>query len=426
MERLSTSEVHTNVPLEEMQVEFEIDGRKVSAPAKAVLYLRPSPSVVFEVWDVSRDLKGAAKAASNQSASTGSTIRVPTWSDGPSTIRLENGTTVNVVPKRWSWAQTKSDLYSAQLPCVALDTSSPLKSLQISVMNFSQKVYCPLPHLEAPPWQVTIDPVSDIDTLKRTLDTDSGFAITHQGTIGRTDGSSFSVQEATEMLDVLNAFFSFVCGTFCSPLNAIGLDSNGDEAWKRWGPHYISPWYRPRSWFDITVSPALPDIFKGFWQEYRNSAHELARVIRWYAYSNETDVADVSMILNQAALETFTHSTKGAKPDKQFTGDWIAGALRHVGIDPQIPALCVELNKLANQKSWKHGPHALVAIRNDMVHSNAKHTNIPIAAYHEARELGLWYLELILLQKFGYMGEYANRLTPVQRPGATQAVPWNK
>ena len=424
MERHSTSEVHTNVPLEEMQVEFEIDGGKVSAPAKAVLYLRPSPSVVFEVWDVPRDLKGAAKAASSQSAPTGSTVRVPTFSEGPSSIRLENGTTVNVVPSSWGINQKERALYASTLPCVVLDTGSLLKSIQFSLMNFSRRVTYLLPLLEATPWQVTLEPVSDLETLRKTQDTDRGYAITHNGTICRTDNSLFSVEKATELLDALNAFFSFVCGTFCSPLNAIGLDSNGDEAWKRWGPHYISPWYRPRSWFDITVSPFLPDIFKGFWQEYRNNAQELARVIRWYAHSNETDVADVSMILNQVALETFTHSTKGAKPDKQFTGDWIAGALRHVGIDPQIPAFCVELNRLANQKSWKHGPHALVEIRNDMVHSNAKHTNIPIDAYHEARELGRWYLELMLLQRFGYMGEYANRLTPVQRPGATEAVPW--
>ena len=419
----SSSESPYEIFLEEMQVEFEIDGGKVSAPAKAVLYLRPSPSVVFEVWDVPRDLKGAAKAASSQSAPTASTVTVPTFSEGPSTIRLGNGTTVNVEPKRWSFAQTKSDLYSAQLPCVALDTSSPLKSLQISVMNFSQKVYCPLPYLEAPPWQITIDPVSDLERLRKTQDTDRGYAITHHGTICRTDNSLFPVEEATELLDALNAFFSFVCGTFCSPLNAIGLDSNGAEAWKRWGPHYISPWCRPRSWFDITATPALPDIFEGFWQEYRNNAEELARVIRWYAYSNETDVADVSMIFNQVALETFSHSTVGAKSGKP-TGEWIADALQHVGIDTQIPAFCVELNTLANRNCWKHGPHALVEIRNDMVHSNMKHTNIPIDAYHEARHLGLWYLELMFLQRFGYMGEYANRLTPVQKAGATEAVPW--
>ena len=424
MERHSTSEVHTNVPLEEMQVEFEIDGGKVSAPAKAVLYLRPSPSVVFEVWDVPRDLKGAAKAASSQSAPTGSTVRVPTFSEGPSSIRLENGTTVNVVPSSWGINQKERALYASTLPCVVLDTGSLLKSIQFSLMNFSRRVTYLLPLLEATPWQVTLEPVSDLDTLSKTQYTDRGYAITHHGTICRTDNSLFSVQKATELLDALNAFFSFVCGTFCSPLNAIGLDSNGDEAWKRWGPHYISPWYRPRSWFDITVSPSLPDIFKGFWQEYRNNAQELARVIRWYAHSNETDVADVSMILIQVALETLAHSTVGAKPTKKFTGDWIAGALQHVGIDPQIPAFFSELNRLANQESWIHGPHALVSLRNDMIHSDVKLTNIPLAVYHEARELGLWYLELMLLQRFGYMGDYASRLTPVQRPGATQAVPW--
>ena len=52
MESQSTSEVRSGIFLEEMQVEFEIDGGKVSAPAKAFLYLRPQPSVVFEVRDV--------------------------------------------------------------------------------------------------------------------------------------------------------------------------------------------------------------------------------------------------------------------------------------------------------------------------------------------------------------------------------------
>ena len=200
-------------------------------------------------------------------------------------------------------SQKESELCTfLTLPCVVLDTGRPLKSIQFSVMNFSRRVSYLLPLLEAPPWQITIDPVSDLETLRKTLDFDRGFAITHHGTICRTNNSLFSVEEATELLDALNAFFSFVCGTFCSPLNVIGLDSNDDEAWKRWGPHYISPWCRPRSWFDITISisPALSDIFEGFWQEYKRDAQGQARILRWYAHSNETDVADVSMILNQS------------------------------------------------------------------------------------------------------------------------------
>ena len=326
----SSSESPYEIFLEETQVEFEVDGLKVVAPARAVLYLRPQPNVVFEIKDVPGALRKAAETGSSQSGATGSAVKVPILSGGPTAIKLDNGTALNVISSKLFPVQRDSVLYGCTLPCVALDTGRPLNSIQFNVMNFSRRLIYPLPYLEDPPWQIAIKPVSDLETLRKTLDFDRGYAVTHHGTISRTDNNSFSVEEATELLDALNAFFSFVCGTFCSPLNAIGLDSNGDEAWKRWGPHYISPWCRPRSWFDIMATPALPDIFEGFWQEYRKNAEELARVIRWYAYSNETDVADVSMIFNQVALETFSHSTVGAKLAKQFTGDWIAGALRQV------------------------------------------------------------------------------------------------
>ena len=36
-----------------------------------------------------------------------------------------------------------------------------------------------------------------------------------------------------------------------------------------------------------------------------------------------------------------------------------------------IPSSCRELTGLAKQHSLKHGPHALVEIRNSMVHPNA-------------------------------------------------------
>ena len=68
----------------------------------------------------------------------------------------------------------------------------------------------------------------------------------------------------------------------------------------------------------------------------------------------------------------------------------------------------------ANQESWIHVPQALVKVRNDMVYSNVRLTNIPLDAYRETRELGLWYLDLMLPHKYGHEGEYANKLTSVQ------------
>ena len=260
----SSSESPNEIPLEEMQVEFEIDGQKVCAPAKAVLEIRPSPGIIFKVWDVPRNPEWSDEVPPGQPVFTTSQGIIPMLSEGPTTLRLTNGTTVDIVPNSWIFSQEEGTLSAARLPYVVLDSGTPLEVMQFSVMNFSRKVRYPLPHLEASSWQITIDPVTDLNALREAQDVDCSFAITHHGVIRRTDNSSFSTQEAIELLDALNAFLSFVCGTFCSPLNVIGFESNGAEAWKSWGPQYISPWCRPRSWSDITVTPALPDILGDF------------------------------------------------------------------------------------------------------------------------------------------------------------------
>ena len=93
-------------------------------------------------------------------------------------------------------------------------------------------------------------------------------------------------------------------------------------------------------------------------------------------------------------------------------------------IDTVIPAPCEELNALAEKFKLEHGPHALVEIRNSIVHPDRKIQLHSIDEYHEAKQLGTWYVELILLNMFGYTGEYACRLSEVQMAGDTELVPW--
>ena len=202
----------------------------------------------------------------------------------------------------------------------------------------------------------------------------------------------------------------------------VGLSADGSEAWKRWGSHHVAPWGRHRSWADVTVRNALPDLFGLFLQNYSTGNAELDKALGWYVHSNETEAMDVSIILNQAVLELLTYLTIG--PRLGNTGEWMANNLRGKGIDPVIPSSCRELTGLAKQHSLKHGPHALVEIRNSMVHPNAILQSISMDAYHEAKQLGLWYTKLLLLSRFNYSGVYAPRLVPVQRSGATELVPW--
>ena len=92
------------------------------------------------------------------------------------------------------------------------------------------------------------------------------------------------------------------------------------------------------------------------------------------------------------------HESIGAKANNK-TGAWIAKALAESGISEKALSIqsgpCPEIAKLANVHGWKHGPHALVEIRNSVVHSSQKYGKISSKAYYEAWNLGQWYLELM-------------------------------
>ena len=52
-------------------------------------------------------------------------------------------------------------------------------------------------------------------------------------------------------------------------------------------------------------------------------------------------------------------------------------------------------------------------------------TNVCLDAYLEARDLGQWYVELLLLTLFGYEGQYANRLAyKYEGRWEPEIVPW--
>ena len=75
------------------------------------------------------------------------------------------------------------------------------------------------------------------------------------------------------------------------------------------------------------------------------------------------------------------------------------------------------------KKGFEHGPHALVDLRNGLVHQKMKNGILSSEAQRQARELGLWYVELLLLELFGYSGLYSNRLTR-KWTGDVETVPW--
>ena len=417
----SVFDTNQSIILGEMKVEFVLDGRWVSAQARAIEKLFPSPKVVFEVSDVPREPQWTEETHPGAS----NPIRTaPLVSDGPEKLRLENGDEVEVVPTSWVFTQQDATIHLARRPTVVLRSSMPITSLQFKVLNLSNSaLHWPI-LIEVAPWLVKIEPVPNLTELERTLRSNSGYAVTHTGIVEREGGQRFTQEEAQALLNGLDNFLSFICGSSCAVTDVTGIGTDGSEVWKRWGSHHVTTWARRRTWADVTVRDSLPAIFQNFWQDYVQNKRDLERALGWYVYSNQSEALDVSIIFNHAVLELLTYITAGQRPQKMKTGDWIADNLIKQGIEPQIPALCGSLTALSNQRGLRHGPHALVDIRNSMIHPNPTIHFPSIDAYHEAKQLGLWYVELLLLNRFQHMGEYASRLTPVQTPGDTELVPW--
>lgn len=415
-------ETRQPILLGDLQVQFKIDGQMVSAPARVFQHLWPTPLVVFEVSEVPRNPQRVSQKTSASGECTVS--RFPLTSEGPSELILDTGVRVGVVTSSWFPQQTKAELHLLESPSVVLDAGKPLASVSFSLLNCISPIRRYSLILEASSWSICIDPASNLSDLEKIVTCEQGYAITHKGIVSRADQGTFSINDVSDLLVALEKFLSFVCGSHCSLNTTIGIDSRGKESWKRWGSRGASQWHAHRSWFDITTCNALFDMFPVFLKEWQDSKEILSRAVDLYAHSNNTDVFDVAIILSQVALECLAYLTIGSK--SEATGIWIARALQQAGIPTKIPPGCGELEKLRKRENWVHGPHTIVEIRNSMTHSKSLMGAISIDAYYEAMNLSLWYLELLLLKKFQYNGEYASRLAEVQRAGATEPVPWTK
>ena len=75
----------------------------------------------------------------------------------------------------------------------------------------------------------------------------------------------------------------------------------------------------------------------------------------------------------------------------------------------------------SKQKKWIDAPHALVEIRNSLVHPDHKQSGgFDIHTYSEAHTLTLWYIEVSILAICKFNNLYSNRV----KNGLVEEVPY--
>jgi hypothetical protein len=286
-------------------------------------------------------------------------------------------------------------------------------------------------------WKVELKSLISTDENIKSLKEEGGYRLTHIGGIEKVDGTPFSGKDADECLKALRFFLSFAKGGWCEPICAVGFEASGSRVWASWSSPR-EPWHAFLSWFDPHNGSQLAILFPGFMKRWANDVwrEALHEVIYWYLNANFSFRGiDAGIILTQAALERLSYEY--AVKDKRlltingFKDLWASDKFRllfsSLGIPLDIPIETPELQRLAGnpQMNWLDGPHGLTEVRNSLVHPENRRRGQFSSVYHEAWNLGLWYLEMGILSICEYSGSYANRLKR-RWAGQVEDIPWKK
>ena len=274
----------------------------------------------------------------------------------------------------------------------------------------------PCTRLEASEWEIDFYNANDQPNHNP-----RGYQITHWGSIKCGDGRPFHIDSAKPMLDALELFFSFVRGGYCGISLINGTNKSGERVWEQWSVSHVTPQRPLDSWFEPTQHPDLREVFQGFWDQHQSNPGDpkFPLALQWYLESNIQESALTSIFLSQAALERLVSIHVGGrmsarKPEsgqRETEGAWIARALETLGIAVEIPPQLAALEQWRSTYGFEHGPHSIVEVRNELIHHEMRRGILDADVYLQTRDLGLWYVELLLLKQFGYRGYYRNRLT---------------
>ncbi len=286
-------------------------------------------------------------------------------------------------------------------------------------------------------WTITLSSLPATPNAIAQLQGSGGHAITHVGTFQRLDGMTFSIAEAVDMLAALHYFFSFARGAWSAPVLVSGFDKANNIIWEEWGARVTDPWKYTRSWFDGRHGNWLVSAFPGFLRKWEDPlwANQLRSTIYYYLAANKPHHGvDAGLVLTQVALEPFAYhyfikfkkSISNTKFKKVNAKNKIRDLLSSIGVPIQVPSKLRKLRRGATVHGWQNGPNALASLRNNLVHSRDKFANVRnlYDLEYEAWDLGLWYLELVLLWLMDYQDKYWCRLIRQRKLNQTHRLPW--
>ena len=268
-------------------------------------------------------------------------------------------------------------------------------------------------------WNVSVK-----DTLPHSFKED--YSITHQVTVRRSDHTSFSVKEGETIVQNIRLLFSIMAGRRCGVAEVEATACSGSRlAWRVYGGYGVS---RHRSAHSVYANPGIMSgdlgiephkvmrqLLSGLLDLQRRTTdcyENMERAVLTYTMANADREMVTKTILTRAVVEILASGVLFPKCDRKKVFEQ---ARKECNIPLKVPKRLSDLRTIA----YKHGKLDamlfLKSVRDHLVHAKpdciAQEVLDNPLAHQEACDLGLWYVEVMLLRALDYQLPYWNRLT---------------
>jgi hypothetical protein len=250
-------------------------------------------------------------------------------------------------------------------------------------------------------------------------------------------GAPASAEEIDEDMFLLRYFLSFAWGRQVGFALTQGFSQRGELTYAAPGITHVDPQTNPIArqphWFSPSNAEVLAQILPGFWSRmadpYWKDPVDWA-IYWWLSANSATQVSETSILASQAGLEAVAPAVlqhycgltaREANDLRRPAAEKIRIMLAALRIPRPIPGNLDELRAVASSRRWEDGPMALTKVRNALAHPSKGDT---AGLAYEASQLGMWYLELVLLFLMGYEGNVFNRTVFRGAWFEQDAVPW--
>jgi len=271
---------------------------------------------------------------------------------------------------------------------------------------------------------ITIDKSRDYKKSFESLSAKGGYFILYAGEIQKKSGH-ISFENLNKLHHCFSTFLSFINGQRCSPLFLQGIHED-EIVWTDYTGYKSDLFKHVHSWPQKLSINGLSDLWNEFYELWNNSENDkdfLVSSIHWYVEANaNSGYLEGSIIMIQTALELiynwFVIENRriiyGKDADNISASNKIRLLLSQFSTNIKLPQSFLNMKSYLDLNKDIHDEIDLfVQIRNSIIHSQEekrrKLSKIPNRVKYEAQQLGLWYIEISLLNILKFKGKYRNR-----------------